>query len=151
MRRFLQKATAVEGAQPSSPPQRRNFSFAVLFGTFSCGYIAKKKYGNNFHTFHHNKRELPLQAAPLFFCIERTLSVLFFDTAGAKKSTIICFANQTPRLFRACGRDQGRCRLSFRCWTSQKSSIRVASATLEGMTTFTRHHAFLKKLDQNFS
>jgi len=27
---------------------------------------------------------------------------------------------------------------------------RVASLTLESITTFTRHHAFLKKFDQNF-
>ena len=44
------KGGAVEGAQPSSPPQRRNLLFAVLFGSFSCGYIAKKKNENKFLT-----------------------------------------------------------------------------------------------------
>ena len=80
---------------------------------------------------------------------EKILSVLF-DTAGAKKNV---FAAQIKRreYFALCGGRGGLCRLSFRCWTSQKSSIRVASETLENITTFTRHHAFLEKAGENFS
>ncbi|MBR2445439.1 MAG: hypothetical protein IKB28_02085 [Clostridia bacterium] len=36
------------GQSPKSRPQARNLPNAVLFGTFSCGYIAKKKYGESF-------------------------------------------------------------------------------------------------------
>ena len=52
--------------------------------------------------------------------------------------------------FAPAGATRASRRLSFRCWTSQKSNIRVASETLESMTTFTRHHAFLKKAGENF-
>ncbi len=110
----------------------RNLPNAVLFGSFSCGYIAKKKNGENFLNVTH----------------PNPLPTFFFDTAGAKKKVP---KKETPKIFRACGRDLGRCRLSFRCWTSQKSSIRVAWETLESMRTFTRHFAFLEKATQKLS
>ena len=48
--RLFQKAAQVEGAKPSSPPQRRNFPNGVSFGTFLCASGVKEKYGNSLLT-----------------------------------------------------------------------------------------------------
>jgi hypothetical protein len=75
---------------------------------------------------------------------EQTLSVLFCASWRKKEPK-----NAVGKVSRLRAR-RGHHRLSFRCWTSQKPSIRVASETLKSMTTFTRHHAFLKKAGENF-
>ncbi len=81
--------------------------------------------------------------------IEKTLSVLFGKIA-AKKNIFRCAKLNGVGYFGSAEPTRAALRLSFRCWTSQKSNIRVASETLESMTTFTRHHAFLKKAGENF-
>ena len=90
-----------------------------------------------------------LFSVPQAFDIENIHSVLF-EQEGAKKNIFAAQIKTANRNFARCDERRGLCQLSIRCWISQKSSIRVASLTLERVTTFTRHHAFLKRFDPNF-
>ncbi len=56
LRRFFQKATGARGNAPKN---------AVLFGSFSCGYIAKKKNGNGFLTQSPNSHVGRFVQSPL--------------------------------------------------------------------------------------
>jgi hypothetical protein len=82
----------------------------------------------------------------LFRLREQTVSVLFFGTAGAKKSTK---RNAVWKISRLRARPRA---LPVAFWMLNFAEIqhRVASLTLESIKTFTRHHPFLKKFDQNF-
>ena len=44
---LFQKLAGTWGSAPSRLRRGEKRLLAVLFGTFSCGYIAKKKYGKN--------------------------------------------------------------------------------------------------------
>ena len=71
---------------------------------------------------------------------EQTVSVLFEQ--GAAKKNI--FASQIKTAF------FGALPVDFWMLSFAEIQHRVASLTLEYKTTFTRHHAFLKRLDPNF-
>ncbi len=47
---LFQKLAGSWGSAPSRLRRGETLLNAVLFGSFSCGYIAKKKYGNGFLT-----------------------------------------------------------------------------------------------------
>ena len=129
MIKLFQKFAQVEGAQPSSRPQARNFSLAVLFGTFSCGYIAKKKYGENLF----NVKNLRL----LGFYVSKPFP--FFLSKEAQKEP------KRPRIVSPLRRRLGALPVDFWMLNFAEIQHRVASLTLERTTTFTRHHPFLKK------
>ena len=86
------------GQRPESRPQARNTSIAVLFGSFSCGYIAKKKNGENY--LNVQIRELPCIGNSLCCLCEKTVSVLFGKIAAKR-------TKNGENRFRACGRDEG--------------------------------------------
>jgi hypothetical protein len=77
---------------------------------------------------------------------------LFFLTPLAQRRTyLLRKLNAVLGVSRLRARPRAARRLSFGCWTSQKSNIKVASEALASTTTFTRHHAFLKKATQKLS
>jgi hypothetical protein len=85
---LFQKLAGTWGSAPSRASGREKRLLAVLFGTFSCGYLLKKKYGE----------DLCNVSRPNFFP--------FFLWRNRPK--------KEPKKgrwgkFRACGRDLGRC------------------------------------------
>ena len=72
-------------------------------------------------------------------------SILFFDTAGAKKRI-----KRNAEIISRLRARLGALLVDF--WMLNFSEIqhRVASLILEKSETVTRHHAFLKRLERNF-
>ena len=75
----------------------------------------------------------------------RKLLTFFFVQVGAKKN------QKTPkRGFRSLRRATRALPVDFWMLNFAEIQHRVASLTLESITTFTRHNAFLKKAGENF-
>ena len=102
--KLFQKFAQVEGAKPSSRPQARNslspfFNLRSKYVLLSCGYIAKKKNGENYLNVKR-KRKLLMQSSFLFVYVRKSFP--FFLSKELQKEPKTAYEK-----FRLCGGDEG--------------------------------------------